>query len=147
MKSCHQRTGLIAFATFVGMSAAPALASVEGMWLVKDGSLLRIRNCGDAVCGYIASDAPTSTAPGYADSSQANRSMVGVQVLSSMHLVGPGKWTGRVLNPKDGNTYTGNLIEVGPDAIRIEGCFFGICGGLVRARGASSARGEASRSR
>jgi uncharacterized protein (DUF2147 family) len=75
--------------------------------------------------------------------------MVGVQVLSSMHPAGPGKWTGRLFNPKDGNTYTGDLIETGPDAIRIEGCFFGICGGenLVRARGVSSARGEASRSR
>jgi uncharacterized protein (DUF2147 family) len=150
MKSCHQRTGLIAFATFAVMSGAPALASVEGMWLVKDGSLIRIRSCGDAVCGYIASNAPASTEGGNADSSQVNRSMVGVQVLSSMHPAGPGKWTGRVFNPKDGNTYTGNLIEVGPDAIRIEGCFFSICGGenLVRARSnVSSARGEVSRSR
>ena len=149
MKSCHQRTGLIAFATFAVISTAPALASVEGMWLVKDGSLLRIRNCGDAVCGYIASDVPASAERGNADSSEANRSMVGVQVLSSMRPAGPGKWTGRLFNPKDGNTYTGNLIETGPDAIRIEGCFFGICGGenLVRARGVSFARGEVSRSR
>ena len=145
MKSCHQRTGLLALVTFAVMGAAPALAGVEGMWLVKDGSLLRIRNCGDAVCGYIASDAPASTAQGCADSNQATRSMVGVQVLSSMHPAGPGKWTGRLFNPKDGNTYTGNLIEIGPDAVRIEGCMFGICGGenLVRA----SARGEVSRSR
>jgi uncharacterized protein (DUF2147 family) len=104
MKTCHQRTGLIAFATFAVMSAAPALAGVEGMWLVNDGSLIRIRNCGDTVCGYIASNAPASTTPGNADSSQANRSMVGVQVLSSMRPAGPGKWTGRVFNPKDGNT-------------------------------------------
>jgi uncharacterized protein (DUF2147 family) len=145
MKSYHLRTGLIALATFSILDAAPALANVEGVWLVKDGSTMRIRNCGDGVCGYIASNAPTP-----ADSSQANRSMIGVQVLSSMRQVSPGKWTGRLYNPKDGNTYTGNLIEIGPDAIRIEGCMFGICGGqdLVRTRSSvSSARGEALRSR
>jgi uncharacterized protein (DUF2147 family) len=143
MKSCHQRTGLLALATFLVTSAAPAFAGVEGMWLVKDGSMMRIRNCGDAVCGYIASNAPASADRSTADSSQGNRSMVGVQVLSSMRPAGPGKWTGRLYNPKDGNTYTGNLIEVGPDAIRIEGCWLGICGGenLTRARStASSAR-------
>jgi uncharacterized protein (DUF2147 family) len=142
MKSYPLRTGLIALAALAFTDAAPAFANVEGVWLVKDGSTMRIRNCGDGVCGYIASNAP---AP--ADSSQGSRSMIGVQVLSSMRPAGPGKWTGRLYNPKDGNTYTGNLIEIGPDAIRIEGCMFGICGGenLVRARSSvSSARGEVS---
>jgi uncharacterized protein (DUF2147 family) len=142
MKSCHLGTGLIALAAFAFMDTAPALAHVEGVWLVKDGSTMRIRNCGDGICGYIASNASTP-----ADSSESHRSMIGVQVLSSMRPAGPGKWTGRLYNPKDGNSYTGNLIEVGPDAIRIEGCMFGICGGenLVRARsGVSSARGEVS---
>jgi uncharacterized protein (DUF2147 family) len=145
MTSCHLRTGLIALTAFALTDTAPALANVEGVWLVKDGSTMRIRNCGDGVCGYIASNPP---AP--ADSSQGNRSMIGVQVLSSMRPAGPGKWTGRLYSPKDGNTYTGNLIEIGPDAIRIEGCMFGICGGenLVRARsGVSSARGEVAGSR
>jgi uncharacterized protein (DUF2147 family) len=135
MKSCHLHTGLIALAAFAFMDAAPAFAYVEGVWLVKDGSTMRIRNCGDGVCGYIASNAPSA-----GDSSQGNRSMVGVQVLRTMHPAGPGKWTGRLYNPKDGNTYTGNLIEVGPDAIRIEGCWLGICGGenLTRARSTAS---------
>jgi uncharacterized protein (DUF2147 family) len=148
MKSCHLRTGLIAFATMACMGAVPALADVEGMWLVKDGSLLRIHNCGGAVCGYIVSGAPSPADRNNADQGQGNRTVVGMQVLSQMRPAGPGKWTGRLTNPKDGNPYTGNLIEVGPDAIRIEGCLLGICGGenLVRARSsASSARGEVSR--
>jgi uncharacterized protein (DUF2147 family) len=122
------------------MIAPPALANVEGVWLVKDGSTLRIRSCGDAVCGYIATSRPSSNDPSNAESGQRDRSVVGMQVLSSMRPAGPGKWTGRLTNPKDGNTYTGNLIEVGPDAIRIEGCWLGICGGenLTRARSTAS---------
>ena len=144
MKSYHQRSGLLAIATLACLSAAPALANVEGMWLVKDGTILRIRNCGDAMCGSIAAARPSTGQPvtdkNNTDPSQRNRSLVGVQVLHSMRPSGPGKWTGRLYNVEDGKTYTGNLIEVGPDAIRIEGCWLGVCGGenLTRAKSTAS---------
>jgi uncharacterized protein (DUF2147 family) len=46
-----------------------------------------------------------------------------------MQPSGSGKWSGRVFNQKDGNTYDGHLIELGPKEIRVEGCAIGICGG------------------
>src|SRR5712691_1352064 len=102
MKSYRQRIGLFAIATFVCMSAAPALAHVEGMWMVKDGTILRIHNCGEAVCGSIAAlrnkaDQP-ATDRNNADPSQKSRSLLGVQVLQSMRPASPGKWTGRLYN-------------------------------------------------
>jgi uncharacterized protein (DUF2147 family) len=140
--------GLFAIAIFAFVSAAPARANVEGIWLDKDGTTLRIRNCGDTVCGSIAAVTPRiDPATGQpptdrrnADPGRRNRPLVGVPVLMGMRAVGPGKWTGRLYNVDDGSTYTGNLIELGPDAIRIEGCWLGICGGenLTRVRSTAS---------
>jgi uncharacterized protein (DUF2147 family) len=42
-----------------------------------------------------------------------------VPVLISMRPDGPGRWTGELYNMDDGKTYSGNLIEVGPDAVRM----------------------------
>jgi uncharacterized protein (DUF2147 family) len=61
----------------------------------------------------------------------------------SMRPDGPGKWTGQLYNMDDGKTYTGNLIEVGPDAVRIEGCFLGVCGGENLSRVKSTAASAA----
>ena len=142
MKSYRQRSELFAIATLACLSAAPALAHVEGMWMVKDGTILRIHNCGEAVCGNIAAlrHNQPATDRNNADPSQSSRSLLGVQVLQSMRPAGSGKWTGRLYNVDDGKTYTGNLIEVGPDAIRIEGCWLGVCGGenLTRVKSTAS---------
>jgi uncharacterized protein (DUF2147 family) len=126
----------IAFAGAV-LGHTPALASVEGVWMGKDGTTLRIRNCGDAVCGNVAS-VPEKSDPGTgvartdaknADPNLRNRPLVGIQVLIAMRPNGPGKWSGRLYNVGDGNTYAGNLIELGPDTVRVEGCWLGVCGG------------------
>jgi uncharacterized protein (DUF2147 family) len=127
----------------------PALA-VEGMWRHSDGAMLRIHSCGTAVCGYIAAlKTRTDPATGQAwtdkknvDPSRQNRPLVGTEVLIAMRPNGPGKWSGTLYNAQDGKTYAGNLIELGPDTVRVEGCWLGICGGenLTRARSALSSR-------
>ncbi len=64
-----------------------------------------------------------------ADPAKRNRPLVGVETLISMQPNGAGKWSGRLYNDDDGMTYPGNLIELGPSSIRVEGCALGICGG------------------
>jgi uncharacterized protein (DUF2147 family) len=132
MKSYHTRFALFAVTAVVLMGAAPARATVEGVWLDKDGGTVRIHSCGDGMCGTIVSLA-TRGKPN-------PRERVGVPVLMGMRPAGPGKWTGRLYNVDDGKTYTGNLIEVGPDTIRIEGCALFICGGenLTRVKSTAS---------
>jgi uncharacterized protein (DUF2147 family) len=128
--------GLLAVATLALMSATPARANVEGVWLAKDGGTVRIRNCGDGMCGMIASVGSRGGSAG--DANPRNR--VGVPVLMGMRPNGPNKWTGRLYNVDDGKTYEGNLIELGPDSIRIEGCALFICGGenLTRVKSTAS---------
>jgi uncharacterized protein (DUF2147 family) len=124
--------------------------AVDGMWRHSDGSMLRIRSCGAAVCGYIAAlRTRTDPSTGQAwtdrknvDSSRQGRPLIGTEVLIAMRPNGPGKWSGTLYNAEDGKTYSGNLIELGPDTVRVEGCWLGICGGenLTRVKSAISSR-------
>jgi len=136
--------------TVIFMSTSPARANVDGLWQHKGGATVRIRNCGEGVCGTIASASPQvdpetglpPTDKKNADPSRRNHPLVGTPVLMGMRPTGPGKWTGRLYNVEDGNTYTGNLIELGPDTIRIEGCALFVCGGenLTRVKSAATTR-------
>jgi uncharacterized protein (DUF2147 family) len=115
----------------------PTRAEPTGIWLDKDGGTVRIRPCGDALCGTIASVRPRldpATGRPWTDKKNADpgkraRPLVGVQVLIAMRPSGPGKWSGRLYNADDGKTYSGNLVELGPGSIRVEGCWLGMCGG------------------
>jgi uncharacterized protein (DUF2147 family) len=127
----------------------PARADPTGIWLDKDGGTVRIRPCGGALCGTIASVKPRLdpatgrpwTDKKNADPSKRARPLVGVQVLIAMQPSGPRKWSGRLYNADDGKVYSGNLIELAPGAIRVEGCWLGMCGGEnLRRVGALAAR-------
>jgi uncharacterized protein (DUF2147 family) len=115
-----------------------ARADPTGIWLDKDGGTVRIRTCGGgAFCGAIASVRPRldpETSRPWTDKKNADprlraRPLVGVQVLIAMQPNGSRKWSGRLYNPRDGKSYSGNLLELGPGAIRVEGCWLGVCGG------------------
>ena len=114
-----------------------ALADPTGIWLDKDGDTLRIQHCGPALCGTIVNlrvrvDPATGrprTDTKNPDMGRRNRPLVGIQSLIAMRPSGPGKWSGQLYNVDDGRTYTGNLIELGPGKIRVEGCVLGMCGG------------------
>jgi uncharacterized protein (DUF2147 family) len=150
MKSYPTRMGVPALVAFALIGATPALANVEGMWVGKDGTTVRIFNCGTNMCGRVAGKPQTNdpetgkpwTDKKNADPSQRARPLVGVEVLISMRPSGQGKWTGQLYNLDDGKLYKGNLIEVDPATVRVEGCWLGICGGenLTRIRSTASSR-------
>jgi uncharacterized protein (DUF2147 family) len=111
-------------------SGAPGFSSPVGLWLAKDGAKIRISACGRNLCGFIAQSSQRNmTDKNNADPAKRNRPLVGVETLISMQPNGAGKWSGRLYNDDDGMTYPGNLIELGPSSIRVEGCALGICGG------------------
>jgi uncharacterized protein (DUF2147 family) len=55
--------------------------------------------------------------------------VVGIQLLIAVKPNGPGNWSGHLYNVDDGKTYPGNLIELTPSSVRVEGCSLGVCGG------------------
>jgi|KBSMisStandDraft_5_1062788.scaffolds.fasta_scaffold85755_6 uncharacterized protein (DUF2147 family) len=112
-------------------------ASPLGLWQAKDGVKIRIEPCDQNLCGFIAqTNPPYLKDKNNVDPAKRNRPLVGVQVLISMQPSGASKWSGQVYNDDNGRTYSGNLIELGPSTIKIEGCWLMICGGeeLVRVK-------------
>lgn len=117
--------------------SAPALADPIGTWLTENGrSRVKIADCGGALCGTIVwlkepNDPETGkpkTDKNNADATKRTRPLIGVPIVISMKPNGGNKWSGQVYNAEDGKTYSGNLTEQGPNAMRLEGCALG---GLV----------------
>ena len=104
----------------------------------QGGAKIKIESCGQQnLCGFIAQSSPShDPATGQivkdknnVDPAKRSRPLVGVQVLMSMQPNGASKWSGQVYNHDNGQTYSGNLIELGPSIIKIEGCWLIICDG------------------
>ena len=122
--------------------AGTAFADPKGLWLAQDGARVRVGPCGGTLCATIA--APKShvdpetglpwTDKNNPDPAQRNRPLVGVAVLYSLVPDGPGKWTGRLYNVDNGQSYAGHLLELDARTIRVEGCAIGICGGQNMSR-------------
>lgn len=118
-------------------SGQASFASPLGLWQAKDGAKIKIEACGQNLCGFIAQSSPSHDPvigqivkdKNNVDPAKRNRPLVGVQVLISMQPNGASKWSGQVYNDDNGRTYSGNLIELGPSIIKIEGCWLMICDG------------------
>ena len=131
-----------AFGVFALAGAGPASADPKGLWLAQDGAYVRVSSCGGALCATIAKPkSPVDPETGQSwtdrnnpDPAQRNRSLIGVAVLYSLVPDGQGRWSGRLYNVDNGNSYAGHLLELGPTTIRVEGCAIGICGGQNMSR-------------
>jgi len=132
------RAILIVITALGTLALAPAAqASPVGLWRAKDGAQIRVAPCGKALCGFIATTNPrldphTGRPPvdkKNPDPERRNRPLVGLQILFGMTPSAPGEWSGELYNDDDGHTYRGKIREVGPRAIRIEGCAGALCGG------------------
>jgi uncharacterized protein (DUF2147 family) len=129
--------GALAALALASVWAAPALADPTGLWLDKDGWTIRIKPCGPDLCAVIAGIRPPLdpstgrpwTDKNNADASKRNRPLIGVEVLAGMRPNGAQKWSGQLYDADRGQTFSGNLIEIGQDTIRIEGCLLVLCGG------------------
>jgi uncharacterized protein (DUF2147 family) len=135
-------SGFSAAVLCVVVSAGSALADPKGTWLAQDGAHVRVANCGATLCASIAK-AKSSVDPetglpwtdkNNPDPAQRGRPLVGVAVLYGLVPDGPGKWSGRLYNIDNGNSYSGHLLELDARTIRVEGCAIGICGGQNMSR-------------
>jgi uncharacterized protein (DUF2147 family) len=123
----------------LGVSAAHAEAdgSPNGIWLTQAGDAkVRVSRCGGGLCGVVVwLRTPIDPATGKLqvddknkNPSLAKRRIVGISLFSSMRSAGPNKWSGRIYNADDGNTYASNVSVAGPDSLRVEGCMGSLCG-------------------
>ncbi|HEV2630520.1 MAG TPA: DUF2147 domain-containing protein [Pseudolabrys sp.] len=132
-----RRTHILIAALGALALAQSAAASPVGLWRAKDGAQIRVATCGKAVCGFIATTNPrldpqTGRPPvdkHNPDPAKRHRPLAGMQILFGMAPSAPGVWSGELYNDDDGHTYRGKIRELGPKAIRIEGCAGALCGG------------------
>jgi uncharacterized protein (DUF2147 family) len=117
--------------------AGSASADPKGLWRAQDGAHVKVGSCGGPLCATIASprsavDPETGrpwTDKNNPDLAQRGRLLVGVPVLYGPVPDAAGRWSGRLYNIDNGNSYAGHLLELGPTTIRVEGCAIGFCGG------------------
>ena len=132
-----RRTSVFIAALSALALTAAAAASPVGLWRAKDGAQIRVVACGRALCSFIATTNPrldpsTGRPPvdkHNPDPARRDRPLAGLQILFGMAPNGPGEWSGQLYNDDDGHTYRGKIRELGPNAIRIEGCAGALCGG------------------
>lgn len=128
--------GLIVLAALAWGSEI-ASADPVGLWLDKEGTTVRVQACGQALCGTIAGlQQPIDPATGRprtdknnSDRALRDRPLMGMPVFLSMRPDGPGRWSGQLYDGDRGNIYSGHLIELAPDTLRVEGCVLMLCGG------------------
>ena len=109
-----------------------------GIWLTQAGDAkVRVSKCGGGVCGVVVwlKDPidPATGKPQIDDKNPnpalARRPIIGLPLFTGMRPAGPDKWSGQIYNADDGKTYASNISLSGPDALRVEGCVGGFCGG------------------
>ena len=131
------KLGWIALSAFVLLGVGAAAADPIGLWRDNDGTMIRIARCGTALCGTIVGmTPPNDPATGHPwtdkfnpDQTKRGEPLVGLKVFIDMQANGPGKWSGTLYNTDDGRSLRGNLIERGPELLRVEGCVGTRCGG------------------
>jgi uncharacterized protein (DUF2147 family) len=129
---------VLAAALTSGSCGVACAAEPIGTWYTEDAkAIIRIANCGGALCGTIislkeANDPDTGkpkTDKNNADAGLRSRPMIGVQIVLGMKPSGTAnKWSGQVYNAEDGKTYSGSLTLQDANTIKLEGC---ILGGLI----------------
>jgi uncharacterized protein (DUF2147 family) len=111
-------------------------ADPAGTWLTQDGDAkVRIARCGGGWCGSIVwlrepIDPATRKPPiddKNPDAGKRGRPIIGVQILIGFLPSGPDRWSGRIYNPDDGNTYEGHLSIADRTHLNMQGCLIGIC--------------------
>jgi len=91
---------------------------------------LCIENCGNSFWGAVAWEQTPGIDNKNPDATKRGRPTLGMPVLLDMKPVDPNKWSGKIYNSEDGQTYSSNISLASPDVLRVQGCVLGIlCGG------------------
>src|ERR1700687_5647940 len=125
---------IVIFAAFVLVAASSALASGSddptGVWLTQAGDAkVAVSRCGSALCGRVVwLKAPIDSATGQPQVDDKNpnlqlakRPIIGLQLFIGMKSEGPRKWSGRIYNADDGNSYVSNVTLADPIKLKVEG--------------------------
>ena len=139
-RAAARRTATLAAALAGVLAAAPARAGspVEGLWLTAEGDgLVEIRPCGAQICGFLVDHARLKADPAARDMMNTDPAMRARPMMDMLLLEhfsgGPQAWGGgRIYDPQNGKTYTGDLRLLDTARLKVTGCLVRpLCGSQV----------------
>ncbi len=100
----------------------PANAAIHGVWRNPYNSVdVRIEDCGDQLCGVVVG----ATAEALTDARDSGYpNLIGLQLLRDYRADGPCHWSGTVLVPDLGHSFSSHLVLIDPGHVRIAGCLW-----------------------
>ena len=107
--------------------AAQAASPAAGLWATpEENGRVEVRDCGGGLCGFVENGDHIRADPNVTDNMNKNpalrgRRLKGVALFEGMRG-GPRKWTGKVYNPVDGGIYSGSVVLLAPDRLKLQGC-------------------------
>lgn len=135
MKFVHTAITGLSLLALLSLSGLAFAANPAGTWLSDDGATkVHISPCGGKLCGTVVwLDKPTDASTGKPktdkhnpDPAKRSRPLLGLNVVHGLMPSGPDKWSGRIYNADDGNTYQAHLQVQGEHAAKVEGCVLGL---------------------
>src|SRR3569832_2223597 len=130
--------GLVVAGLLIAAQSAFAADDPAGTWLTQAGdSKVKVAKCGGGLCGtviWLKQPFDTDTGKPATDSKNPNRELamrpiIGLQLFESMRVDGPSRWSGRIYNADDGQSYDSHISVAGLDTLKVEGCVGSLCGG------------------
>jgi uncharacterized protein (DUF2147 family) len=127
----------------------------SGVWLTQAGDArVQVSRCGGGICGKIVwlrdPIDPKTGKPQVDDKNPspalAQRPIIGLTIFSGMQPVNGNKWSGRIYNADDGQSYSSNITLQSNAALEVQGCVGGVlCGSetWTRVSGAPAAASAA----
>ncbi len=132
------RLSVIFLATLLlGIPQARSESDPSGIWLTQAGDArVQVSRCGNGICGrivWLRDPIDSRTGQPQVDDKNPNpalaqRPMIGLSIFSSMQPAGASKWSGRIYNADDGQTYAANVTLRNDTALEVEGCVGVLCG-------------------
>ena len=135
----------LALAAMLALIVSPMPLGAEtevdptGVWLTEAGDAkILVSKCGSGICGTVLwLKEPIDPATGKPqlddknkDPALARRPIIGINIFNGMKSVTERKWSGRIYNADNGETYASDVTLAGPRKLEVRGCVMAIlCGG------------------
>jgi uncharacterized protein (DUF2147 family) len=124
-------------AMVLGTSTARSQSDPSGIWLTQAGDAqVHVHQCGGGICGkivWLRDPIDKNTGRPQIDDKNPNpalarRPVMGMTIFSTMQPTAANRWSGRIYNADDGQTYAANLTLQSANVLEVQGCMGALCG-------------------
>ncbi len=114
----------LAAVLFFGLSQV-AFANPIGIWSRASPAgetKIQIEECEQQYCGTVVWMENPRNDTENPDPELRDRPIVGIQIFNDMVKISDTQWNGSLYNPENGKTYSGSLIIINSDTLKLQGC-------------------------